>query len=415
MTEFRPDVENESRLNMFLADVFYKFTLGVASRSQPVRGGVLGAGAAAVLSNPAQNGIANNTGAGLNAQYNRPAAVTNAALNKNNRIAVPYVPDAAAPRYTPSRDPAVILQQQQAAQQAQLLQQAQLGRGPYTPQQLQVQQQLMHAQQLQARSSQRGMTPFPTIPENASVNAHRPQLKHFSSGSPFSLHDQQDEQPQQQSNNGYEAHLSPDLRAQRNSLGSYADVDDTATLPQYGSALLSRNGNSATARQASQSFTEGMYPNSYNNGNNLRNGSSNNHYQQQSSPVQAASALQGMSSLSIAPSPWMHPPSSYNGSTPNGNGHNSSSGDWLNPGNLSRLSSSHSTSTMSMLGAFHSTSSHVHTNSFNNSSNSLGNSSFLVPGGGSGYDDSMDKLIGVTNIGLVPAFDDPQDPLYSED
>lgn len=33
----------------------------------------------------------------------------------------------------------------------------------------------------------------------------------------------------------------------------------------------------------------------------------------------------------------------------------------------------------------------------------------------SGYDDAMDKLIGVTNIGHIPSFDDPLDPQYQED
>ena len=459
LTEFRPDVDSDSRLNMFLADVFYKFTLGVASRSQPVRGGVLGSGASAVMAASAQQSAANgvnngNAGNNLIPQYNRPAgALPPNKSNGTGRIAVPYVPESTIPRYTPSRDPAVILQQQQAAQALQQAQQqAQLGRGPYTPQQLQVQQQqMLHAQN--ARAARGMLTPFPTIPENAAVNSlgnnnnnsnanapHRPQLKHFGSGgggagSPFTLHEQSQQDdahlahsnanPSPSSNsNGIGAYEHADLRAQRNSLGSYADVIDDATLPAaYGSALLSRSGNSATARQASQSFTEGMYPNNNNNNNNnnMRNNSNNannnntnSHYQSSSPNQQHANininALNNLNNLNISP---FYPPSHYTGATPTSNSSTlpyTASSDWLNP-NLSRMSS-HSTSTMSMLGAFHSTSSNLHTNSFSNSSHNLNNASFSLS---TNYDDSMDKLIGVTNIGLVPAFDDPQDPLYHED
>lgn len=456
MTEFRPDQESDSRLNLFLADAFYKFALGVASRTQAPRGGVQGAGASAVLTSNLQGSANLGVGVAANsppipAHYNRSPVMQNAAMNKNNtRVAVPYVPN---------REP------QQQQQQA---------RGVvFAPQQVQLPQ-----PQLSARTvlpQQRGMTPFPTIPENATVNnninnvpmgpngTHRPLLKHYSAhNGSFNQHD---EDPLL-SDHHHHAHGQEQPGQPRQTRHSSYDNDEGS----LSTALFTRSNshnNGVASRQTSQqsNFNDSMYNassspanmrpnnnnNNINNNNNSINNNNNPYYQHgmhQMNPNNSftnnntnnninnnplSATIAGLSNLNTAHanSTWMQAPSphththAHSSATPTSlvtaSQAYTPSSDWLNP-NLSSRLSSHSTSTMSMLSNFRSTSSNLHMNSPSHSlgnlnlNNSALNSSFLLSGNNNNnLDDPMDKLIGVTNIGLVPAFDDPHDPLYSED
>ena len=438
MTEFRPDQESESRLNLFLADVFYKFTLGVASRTQAPRGGVQGTGAAAVLSGNAQAAVT-NVGAAMAASsppvpphYTRSpnAALQNASLTKNNaRIAVPYVP---------SRDSPLQQQQQQ-------------GRGiVFTPQQ-QLQQ-----SQLSARPvvQQRGMNPFPTIPENATVNmnngAHRSVLKNYPAhNGSFSQHEEDAMLNDHHHHHAHGQALGHGNGHGQTRHGSY-DVDDSSlSTPLFGRSNSNNPNSGVASRQTSQqsNFNDSMYnvsasqansvrsSNPTNNNNNINNNAhhnSNPYHQHGMQPMNnsftnnnnSLNSTLGLSNSNIshANAAWMSAPQGHHAAahTPSSlvtaSQAYTPSSDWLNP-NLSSRLSSHSTSTMSMLSNFRSTSSNLHVNTPSHSLsnlNSLGNSSFLLSGS-SNYDDPMDKLIGVTNIGLVPAFDDPHDPLYGED
>ena len=438
MTEFRPDQESESRLNLFLADVFYKFTLGVASRTQAPRGGVQGTGAAAVLSGNAQAAVT-NVGAAMAASsppvpphYTRSpnAALQNASLTKNNaRIAVPYVP---------SRDSPLQQQQQQ-------------GRGiVFTPQQ-QLQQ-----SQLSARPvvQQRGMNPFPTIPENATVNmnngAHRSVLKNYPAhNGSFSQHEEDAMLNDHHHHHAHGQALGHGNGHGQTRHGSY-DVDDSSlSTPLFGRSNSNNPNSGVASRQTSpqSNFNDSMYnvsasqansvrsSNTTTNNNNINNNAhhySNPYHQHGMQPMNnsftnnnnSLNSTLGLSNsnTSHTNAAWMSAPQGHHAAahTPSSLGTASQaytpSSDWLNP-NLSSRLSSHSTSTMSMLSNFRSTSSNLHVNTPSHSLsnlNSLGNSSFLLSGS-SNYDDPMDKLIGVTNIGLVPAFDDPHDPLYGED
>lgn len=539
LTEFRPEADSDSRLNAFLADVFYKFSLGVATRTQQVRGGALGAGAAALT-----NGVSaiNLAGTGTpvvipaaSVPYGRAAGVTAAGPAKRPLMpgAAPYVPENGGSRYQPSRDPAVILQQQQ--QQQQLLyqqQQATLGRGPYTPQQLQVQQQQQlqmqqsaqqQQQQNRAQQSQQqnrvATAPFPVISEGV-LNNHNggrmpqqqppPQQRAMNGNAPggasyFGGRD--DDNVSVASSNDYNnlhlmqqqaSRMHPTTnQGQGNNYGAQGSyIEDDAS--SYGGSIVSRNSilNKPNNVASPQSNFLGLNQGGANQGLNSNadqgmflaqqqqaqqtqqraglglglgqglglqivglsgyNSSTSNQQQQQGAPPSGGlnsnfpsdynpnKQWAAFGSVSLTPTsiasqvtanaPYLYPHGDWGahsesrlsmisaGSTHtlpipgmssqnNGQGQNQGQGQVANrAASLNEQSFGSLMAPQQQLQHFHHTSSLFSNNTGSSSSSHRGGLDFSSP-----YDDPMDKLIGVTNIGHIPSFDDPQHPSYQDD
>jgi hypothetical protein len=457
VTEFKPDAETDSRVNMFLADIFYKFALGVASRTQQLRGGALGAGAVALATGVSGLAIATPGAApvilpgGAQAQYGNRTP-TGAAAAANKRVA--YVPENTNSRYNPARDPAVILQQQQMQQQHLMQQQNQgtvPGRTPYTPQQLQVQQQQMLQQQqqlLQNRASQ-GPQGFQQQAPQQRGGPHGPGASYAGAA------DQGPNRgaPQAQQQRGGAHTQSPNLG------GMSYPVDDSFLASSDASGMQwlqpqqgqSHGGFQGNARQ-SGAFGTGDDNTAARPGTH---GRPTPILTQTASTGTMGSGADGQFGQGQGQS-FQRPPTGSSFLNPgaptfhtdnnkwNSNFGNSASfgtpksaqtavpsfpsNEWLNTGvgagdsgRFSALSSSSSGLTLHLpsmsSGSQQSGSAHLGAGLFSSGSLAPGGSFRM---GGSlemshTYDDAMDKLIGVTNIGHIPSFDDPLDPQYQED
>ena len=452
LTEFRPDLDSDSRLNMLLTDVYYKFALGVASRTQTLAGGALGAGAVALStslgSTPTSAATVLSTG-NSSASYQRTPT---AAVGK--RIGMQYAPadNNSNNKYTPARDPAFILQQQQQQQMQQQQQQQQMqqqqmlaGRSMHHP----LQQQQMQLQQQQQQMSASGRSNAPGIPINTSsfegFNTNRSAQQH-----------QQLLQQQQQQQRGYGNISQPGsgyfnmgprdedclsvassnneidlaLKLSNTSLHQRSLYnDDSATHSvALGAPLTSPRlqglanrpnpivtSTSSQFSMSSSSGTEGLYP-------------LQQPQQQQQRPYSGSflnpAAATFQSDNSNGPGKWAgYAVNSTSVGTPN-TSVGTFSNDWgQRDSRLSNLSCStaslnlHNNSTSMPLSARsqHSLSGLFSAPDSTPSSSSQRSSGLPDLTATSEYNDAMDKLIGVTNIGHFPSFDDPLDPQYHDD
>jgi hypothetical protein len=444
VTEFKPDMETDSRLNMLLADVFYKFTLGVASRTQPLRGGALGAGAIAVGANVGPASVSPTGGPsvvpGAPAQYGGRGAPSQSAVN----LKLPQ-----GSRYAPSRDPAMILQQQLQAQQAQQHQPAVPGRIPYTSQQLQVQQQqqlmMSRATQQAQQAQQQGQYQRP-----------------FAGANDGSFGGAQGGMRAQQ---GSQARLGASQHA-------YFAQDDTLSVSSGGTGTGPSDYSLASGLQGMQvsppspamSHSESLQRGQgsrpqpiitqHGSSSNLDSGAlfsppdTQNSGSTQGAFFRPSSMLNpGAATFQSDSNKWAnYSANAASQNTPTSGGTQATSvpfvpsADWGAAQADSARYSVFTNSTSSLtLGAHSAPTSVVSTphghnahaaasmfpshysahGSVHNNGIHAGNNSNSFRGGlgdlSSPFDDAMDKLIGVTNIGHIPSFDDPLDPQYQED